>query len=120
MTVPKGYEGSQIYTVSHSQEPLIGGSINPNTQLYHVNFKVFYQTIPGESICVLGSIPELGSWKELKCHLKWTEGHIWQMTQPFVTAHANFTYKYVLMDNEMTEMVRWESGIDRIAELPLL
>lgn len=42
------------------------------------------------------------------------------MTQPFVTAHPSFTYKYVLMDNEMTEMVKWESGIDRIAELPLL
>jgi hypothetical protein len=24
------------------------------------------------------------------------------------------------MDNEMTEMVKWESGIDRIAELELL
>ena len=76
-TVPKGYEGSQIYTVSHTQEPLLAESVSQNTQLYHVNFKVFYQTIPGESICVLGSIPELGSWKELKCHLKWTEGHIW-------------------------------------------
>jgi hypothetical protein len=76
-TVPKGYQGSQVYTVSHSAEPLVGATIGPNQQLYHVNFKVFYQTIPGESICVLGSIPELGSWKELKCHLKWTEGHIW-------------------------------------------
>lgn len=118
-TVPKGYEGSQVYTVSHSLEPVIG-RVDPNAQLYHVNFKVYYQTIPGESLCVLGSIPELGSWKELKCHLKWTEGHIWQMTQPFVTSSPSFAYKYVLMDNEMTEMVKWESGIDRIAELPLL
>lgn len=69
---------------------------------------------------MLGSIPELGSWKELKLHLKWTEGHIWQLPQPFVTANPNFSYKYVLMDNDMTEMVRWESGIDRIAELNLL
>jgi hypothetical protein len=81
---------------------------------------MFYQTIPGESICVIGSIPELGGWKELKCHLRWTEGHVWQLAQPFVTASPTFQYKYVLMENEMTEMVKWESGIDRIAELQLL
>lgn len=57
--------------------PMVQSTYNPNTQLYNVNFKVFYQTIPGESICVLGSIPELGSWKTLKCHMTWTEGHIW-------------------------------------------
>jgi hypothetical protein len=42
------------------------------------------------------------------------------MTQPFVTSQPTFTYKYVLMENEMTEMGKWESGIDRIAELKLL
>jgi len=95
-------------------------SYNPNSQLYNVNFKVFYQTIPGESICVLGSIPELGSWKTLKCHMTWTEGHVWQMCEPVVTHHSFFTYKYVLMDKNKTEMVRWESGVDRIADLRVL
>lgn len=42
------------------------------------------------------------------------------MCEPVVTQHPFFSYKYVLMDKDKTEMVRWESGVDRIADLRLL
>jgi len=42
------------------------------------------------------------------------------MCEPVVTHHSFFTYKYVLMDKNKTEMVRWESGVDRIADLRVL
>jgi hypothetical protein len=89
-------------------------------QFYSLSLKIFYETIPGESICVVGSIPELGNWKELKAHMTWTEGHIWVIDKPVVTNQPFFSYKYVLMDNDKKDMVKWESGIDRIAELGLL
>ena len=65
--------------------------------LHSLTLKVFYQTIPGESICVVGSIPELGNWKTHKCHLKWTAGHIWVTEEPIVTSASFFQYKYVLL-----------------------
>ena len=52
---------------------------------YHLDLRVYYKTTFGESICVVGSIPELGNWKEFKCHMKWTEGHIWVTERPLVT-----------------------------------
>ena len=69
---------------------------------------------------MVGSIPELGSWKELKAHMTWTEGHVWVIDKPIVTNQPFFCYKYVLMDNDQKEMVKWEAGIDRIADLRLL
>jgi hypothetical protein len=42
------------------------------------------------------------------------------MSEPICTHAPYFTYKYVLMDNNKTEMVRWESGVDRIADLKVL
>ena len=75
----------------------------------------------GQSLCVLGSIPELGKWVESKCHLKWTEGNYWVLDEPLVISNvtqAYFSYKYVLMQNG--KMKQWECGIDRIADLRLL
>ena len=42
------------------------------------------------------------------------------MCEPVITNQPYFTNKYVLMDKDKTEMVRWESGVDRIADLRLL
>ena len=95
-------------------------SVTDDDQIYSVNLKIFYETIPGESICVLGSIPELGNWKEYKAHMKWTEGHIWVLEEPVLTSKPFFQYKYVLMDDEKTKMVKWEAGIDRIIDMRLL
>jgi hypothetical protein len=91
-----------------------------HSQYYSLSLSIFYETIPGESICIVGSIPELGGWKELKAHMTWTEGHIWVLDQPIITNEPFFSYKYVLMDGDKKKVVKWESGIDRIAELRLL
>lgn len=72
----------------------------------------------GESICVTGSIEELGKWKEYKCHLTWTEGHIWVTKEPLVTKSNKFFYKYALLNEG--ELVQWEMGIDRIADLSIM
>jgi hypothetical protein len=82
--------------------------------------KIYFKTVPGESICVLGSIQELGAWKEIVCHLKWTEGHIWVTEKPIITSQPYFTYKYMQLDDDKKTMVKWEAGIDRIVDLRLL
>lgn len=112
---PKTFSEVVVNSPAITKPKIVAGS-----QFYSLSLKIFYETIPGESICVVGSIPELGTWKELKCHMTWTEGHIWVIDKPIVTNQPFFSYKYVLMDNDKKDMVKWEAGIDRIAELRLL
>ena len=80
-------------------------------------FNVFYETQFHESIAVLGSAPELGRWKEYKYHLEWTEGHVWRSKEPFYTNSQFFKYKYILLKHG--KFVKYERGIDRIADLEI-
>jgi len=36
----------------------------------------------GEDLFITGSIPELGLWRNYKCAMKWTPGHIWETVEP--------------------------------------
>ena len=114
---------TDIQNAFYSRTPTRGattaGSFDPKTT-YEVNFKVYYKTKHGESLCVLGSTPELGSWKEYRCHMKWTEGHIWVLEKPLITNHYYFQYKYILLDGDKTKFMNWERGIDRIADLEIM
>jgi hypothetical protein len=82
-----------------------------------VTFKVNYETSLGQSLCVVGSIMQLGCWKKFTAHMKWTEGHVWVLPDVMISDHY-FTYKYVVLNNGEPE--RWEHGNNRIADLPLL
>lgn len=110
------------------QPTVVPGSIQSTTQsvtkqkvghgYYALHFSIFYETIVGESIAVVGNLEELGKWKEYKCHLIWTEGHIWRSAKPIVVRESYFEYKYVLLEDE--KVVAWEEGVNRIADLDAL
>lgn len=85
---------------------------------YAIKFEVEYPTKFGESIGVIGSTEELGRWKQVKVHLKWTHGHLWVSQEPFITRENYFQFKYVLLSD--MKLVHWERGIDRIADLEIL
>jgi hypothetical protein len=34
----------------------------------------------GQSLCIVGNLKELGSWKNFQAKMKWTEGHIWELS----------------------------------------
>ena len=57
---------------------------------YALHFSIFYETIVGESISVVGSLEELGLWFDYECQLKWTEGHIWKSTEPVIVNKSYF------------------------------
>jgi len=97
-------------------QPLFG--LTEEAAQYEVVFRVRYETIVGQSLYVMGSIPELGSWKEFVCPLTWSEGHFWQ-TEDFVVSSPCFSYKYVVRNGGECEPT-WEKGIDRIADLRIL
>ena len=85
-------------------------------------FKIKYQTNFGEALCVVGSNEQLGFWKQFKCPLKWTDGHVWVSEQPIFikSSDAIFQYKYVLLWEEDSKLLNWEKGVDRIADLSIL
>jgi hypothetical protein len=58
-------------------------------------------------------------WKEKLCSLRWTEGHIWVLDKPIITANPFFKYKYKLVDKN-SKLETWEHGVDRIADLRIL
>ena len=87
---------------------------------YSVTFRVQIKVNFGETICVLGSLPELGKWTEFKHHLVWTEGNVWESVTPLVTHSYYFQYKYALLDKNGTELINWEKGIDRLADMEIM
>ena len=54
-------------------------------QTYAIRFEVKYPTKFGESIGVIGSTEELGKWKKVKVHLKWTQDNLWVSKEAFIT-----------------------------------
>jgi hypothetical protein len=80
---------------------------------YEVKFSIKYQTSPGQNIYILGSITELGNWKESKFRLKWSEGHIWKGKLELPKDKDYFQYKFVCLSDD-NKFKRWEEGPDRI------
>ena len=74
----------------------------------------------GQSLCVLGSIPELGEWKYFKHHMQWTEGNVWISKEPLMTSSYYFSYKYATLDENCSQLIGWERGVDRIADLEVM
>lgn len=95
-----------------------GKEVKNKDATYNLQLRVFYQTDFGESLQVVGSIEELGSWKNYKCPMKWTEGHYWTTENLIITSATFFTYKYVIMKNN--KATKWEKGPNRIADLKIL
>jgi len=87
---------------------------------YHVELRVQKALESGQTLCVLGSIPELGEWKELKCRMKCTSNNYWVLEKPLITNKYFFCYKYVITHSNATQIEMWERGVDRIADCEIL
>ena len=87
---------------------------------YHLELRVQKKLDNGQSLCVCGSIPELGNWKNFICHMKWTRDDYWVLSKPLVTNKYYFSYKYVIMKDNDRELEMWERGVDRVADLEIL
>lgn len=103
---------------------LASQDLAPN-EFFELQLKIHYETKLGQYLAILGDIDELGSWKEVKIILKWTEGHIWVTEKPLRLKHKFFRYKYVLVqtkaaDGSKTDETIWEKGHNRICDLRIL
>ena len=77
-----------------------------------------YETKFGQTLGVIGSIPELGEWKD-PIKLTWHDDHQWKLEEPLTLSKSYFTYKFVIL-NESGKVAIWEAGIDRLADLDIL
>lgn len=119
---------SNNFLTMHDVDSLnnIHGNVNPQQiiipkdQKYSVHFKIFYETIPGEDLYVIGDLPDEDGSDEFKIALTWTDGHIWVTKKPFVTQEPCFTYKYIVLEYQTDRLLNEESGISRIADLHIL
>lgn len=97
----------------------VSQTIRDANKNYAVNFSIFYETKFGEEVWVLGSIKELGLWKEYKIKLYWGDNHCWSTKEPVIVNAPYFEYKYALFGVQ-GELEFWENGINRIADLETL
>lgn len=77
-----------------------------------------YETKYGQTLGIIGSIPELGSWKD-PIKLTWHDDHQWKLREPLTPCKNHFTYKFVIL-NDTGKVAIWEAGIDRLADLDIL
>jgi len=45
---------------------------------------------------------------------------VWVSEEPLITKYPYFSYKYILLDDEKTTFVEWETGINRLCDCRLL
>jgi hypothetical protein len=79
-----------------------------------INFEIKYNTVMGETLAIIGSINELGSWKRKKAlKMTWFEGNIWKATITYnnYSDVKDFEYKFVIMNND--HIKSWEDGSNR-------
>ena len=80
-----------------------------NSLIKRIVFSINYNTIYGEEMGVIGSIPQLGNWSEYKLlKLKWSSGNTWSGTILFEPNIVDFEFKFVVMENK--KVVKWEEG----------
>ncbi|OJD14455.1 hypothetical protein AJ78_05190 [Emergomyces pasteurianus Ep9510] len=85
-----------------------------------VTFNEIVTTSPGQSVFVIGSVPELGSWVvESAAALsadKYTDGnHLWHRT---IKLRAGLSFEYKYIRTEAGRSVVWEGGPNRSYRVP--
>ena len=82
--------------------------------LNKIIFSIVYNSIYGEEVGILGSIPKLGQWKLNEAlHLKWNSGNVWKGEIKIgVEDLKDFEFKFVII--EKGKIKYWESGDNNI------
>lgn len=98
--------------------------VNTKNVIYNTNYNVTFSVNKtlnaGESLFVLGSISELGTWKQPVYPMTLTTDNLWVSKMPLVTRDNYFTYKYAVFKNNGADLIGWETGVDRIADLVIM
>jgi hypothetical protein len=108
----------------HSKDLIISDKINvgqiPATCT--LDFSIHYRAQYGDTLAIVGSLPELGSWNPTNALLlNWSEGDTWICNIPINKLNnigKRFDYKYIVKRDGVPEPIRWESIPNRWHKLP--
>lgn len=80
-----------------------------------LSFRIMAARIPEHcSLCVIGSEPELGNWKESKALLMSSENFPnWEAEIALKGAAREIEYKYGIYDKQAKKIISWENGENR-------
>ena len=86
-------------------------------QKVNITFTINYKTEFGQVLSILGNHSKLGSWQDTKvASMKWHTGDNWKVTIHDLCRDEPLLYKYVIVDYNSKEVVRWEDGQNRICD----
>ena len=74
-------------------------------------FRIKYETQPGEEIFIYGDSQDFGNWKHPKFKLRWSQGHIWKADYQMSKSIKNIKFKFVCHSKESD---KWEEGENRL------
>ena len=103
---------------------LFDPDLNARSIQGNIHTPIFAQTIvmrllvptqaPNEVVALIGSQPPLGDWKpERALRLMQTSPCEWRLALSTTALQLPFEYKYVIVDAETGDLLRWENGDNR-------
>ena len=77
-----------------------------------VTFNINFHTVWGQKLCVVGSIPELGSWEPaLAKEMSYKGDGNWQLELEVTSPVKDIEYRYFLSVNDKQVFEEWERTI---------
>lgn len=77
-----------------------------------VTFNINFHTVWGQKLCVVGSIPELGSWEPaLAKEMSYKGDGNWQLELEVTSPVKDIEYRYFLSVNDRQIFEEWERTI---------
>jgi 4-alpha-glucanotransferase len=76
-----------------------------------ITFNINFHTVWGQKLCVVGSIPELGSWEPaLAKEMNYAGDGNWQLDIEITTPVSQIEYRYFLRTNDKPIFEEWEKN----------
>ncbi|MCF0197421.1 MAG: hypothetical protein HUK03_09395, partial [Bacteroidaceae bacterium] len=109
------YMYSSAYIHARNLQPV--GDANPVYFDKTILFKVQApQLKPNEALALIGSQPPLGAWNHLMAlRMLRAQTHEWTLSVSADRLYLPFEYKYVVIDEQTGELIRWETGDNRLS-----
>ena len=75
------------------------------------------QLLPAQRVAIIGSHPVLGSWSPIHyLPMEYAGQHEWLLTINADALQMPFDYKYVVIDTNTHQLLKWEEGDNRMAD----
>lgn len=77
----------------------------------NITFNINFHTIWGQKLCIVGSIPELGSWNAVFAkEMQYTGNGNWQLQLQIPSGTKAFEYRYFIRANDQQVFEEWEKN----------